>query len=336
MPALISVCLFQFMWTMNDFLGPLIYLSSVDKYPVSLALKLSIDTTEAFEWNRILAMSVLALAPALVVFFVAQKILHRRHLLRGDQGLEHGTHSDCRNLEKIYGNGFKAVHGIDLDVDDGEFMVLVGPSGCAKSTTLRMIAGLETITGGEVVIGDSVVNDLPPGKRGIAMVFQNYALYPHMKVRDNLAFGLQARRQAEGRRSRSRIDEVAEHPRDRARCSTGCPSSSRAARPSAWRVGRALIKKPGRLPVRRAAVEPRRQAARLDARAHHRPAPPAEGGGPSGDRRLRDPRPDRGHDHGRPHLRHEGGPHHAGRRPGDALRAAGERLRRRLHRHARR
>ncbi len=73
MPALISVCLFQFMWTMNDFLGPLIYISSVDKYPVSLALKLSIDTTEAFEWNRILAMSVLALTPALVVFFLAQK-----------------------------------------------------------------------------------------------------------------------------------------------------------------------------------------------------------------------------------------------------------------------
>ncbi|MCT8998725.1 carbohydrate ABC transporter permease [Chelativorans intermedius] len=72
-PALISVCLFQFMWTMNDFLGPLIYLSSVEKYPVSLALKLSIDTTEAFQWNRILAMSVLALVPALTVFFLAQK-----------------------------------------------------------------------------------------------------------------------------------------------------------------------------------------------------------------------------------------------------------------------
>jgi oligogalacturonide transport system permease protein len=73
MPALISVCLFQFMWTMNDFLGPLIYISSVDKFPVSLALKLSIDTTEAFEWNRVLAMSVLTLLPALTVFFIAQK-----------------------------------------------------------------------------------------------------------------------------------------------------------------------------------------------------------------------------------------------------------------------
>ncbi|PJE30917.1 carbohydrate ABC transporter ATP-binding protein, CUT1 family [Pseudooceanicola antarcticus] len=99
-----------------------------------------------------------------------------------------------RGVEKTYGNGFKAVHGINLDVEEGEFMVLVGPSGCAKSTTLRMIAGLETITGGEVRIGEQVVNDLVPGRRGIAMVFQNYALYPHMKVRRNLSFGLKLKR----------------------------------------------------------------------------------------------------------------------------------------------
>ncbi|MFD1696154.1 ABC transporter ATP-binding protein [Roseibium aestuarii] len=99
-----------------------------------------------------------------------------------------------RSVEKTYGGGFKAVHGINLDVAEGEFMVLVGPSGCAKSTTLRMIAGLETITGGEIRIGGKVVNDVVPGKRGISMVFQNYALYPHMKVRSNLAFGLRLRR----------------------------------------------------------------------------------------------------------------------------------------------
>ena len=95
-----------------------------------------------------------------------------------------------KNLEKVYGGSFKAVHGINLEIEDGEFMVFVGPSGCAKSTTLRMVAGLEEITGGEILIGDQRVNDLPPGKRSIAMVFQNYALYPHMKVRGNLAFGL--------------------------------------------------------------------------------------------------------------------------------------------------
>ncbi len=95
-----------------------------------------------------------------------------------------------KKVEKQYPNGFKAVHGIDLDIKDGEFMVFVGPSGCAKSTTLRMIAGLEEITGGEIWIGDKLVNDLPPKDRGIAMVFQNYALYPHMTVYENMAFGL--------------------------------------------------------------------------------------------------------------------------------------------------
>jgi len=83
------------------------------------------------------------------------------------------------------------VHGVDLQIRDGEFMVFVGPSGCAEERPiLRMIAGLESISGGELLIGNQVVNSLPPKQRGIAMVFQNYALYPHMKVYDNLAFGL--------------------------------------------------------------------------------------------------------------------------------------------------
>jgi len=92
-------------------------------------------------------------------------------------------------VEKHYG-AMRVVHGIDLTIAHEEFVVLVGPSGCGKSTTLRMIAGLEDITGGTVRIGDRVVNDLPPRKRNISMVFQNYALYPHMNVRDNLGFGL--------------------------------------------------------------------------------------------------------------------------------------------------
>jgi len=95
-----------------------------------------------------------------------------------------------KGIKKEYPNGFKAVHGVDLHIEDGEFMVFVGPSGCAKSTTLRMIAGLEEISGGQVKIGDKVVNDLAPKDRGISMVFQNYALYPHMTVYENMAFGL--------------------------------------------------------------------------------------------------------------------------------------------------
>jgi multiple sugar transport system ATP-binding protein len=95
---------------------------------------------------------------------------------------------------KIYPDGTRAVTGVDLDINDGEFMVLVGPSGCGKTTLLRMVAGLEDISEGTVRIGEQAVNDLPPRDRDIAMVFQNYALYPHMTVYDNMAFGLKLRK----------------------------------------------------------------------------------------------------------------------------------------------
>ena len=94
-----------------------------------------------------------------------------------------------RDIRKSYGD-VEVMHGVDLDIGDGEFVVFVGPSGCGKSTLLRMIAGLEEITSGTVAIGDTVVNDVAPAKRGVAMVFQTYALYPHMTVYKNMAFGL--------------------------------------------------------------------------------------------------------------------------------------------------
>jgi len=99
-----------------------------------------------------------------------------------------------RKIVKEYEGGVQAVKGIDLEIADHEFVVLVGPSGCGKSTTLRMIAGLEEISAGEIDIGGAVVNDVPPRDRDIAMVFQNYALYPHMSVRENMAFGLMLRK----------------------------------------------------------------------------------------------------------------------------------------------
>jgi multiple sugar transport system ATP-binding protein len=98
-----------------------------------------------------------------------------------------------RNLNKMY-DEVHAVKDVNLEIRDKEFMVLVGPSGCGKTTTLRMVAGLESITSGQVLIGDVVVNELPPMDRDIAMVFQNYALYPHMSVYDNMAFGLKMRK----------------------------------------------------------------------------------------------------------------------------------------------
>jgi multiple sugar transport system ATP-binding protein len=112
------------------------------------------------------------------------------------------------HIEKIYPGGFKALDDLTLDVKDGEFMVFVGPSGSGKSTALRSIAGLEEITGGTIQIGDRIVNDLPPKDRDIAMVFQNYALYPHMTVEQNLAFGLQLRKTPKDEIKR-RVDEAA-------------------------------------------------------------------------------------------------------------------------------
>ncbi|WP_024560350.1 ABC transporter ATP-binding protein [Franconibacter pulveris 601] len=145
-------------------------------------------------------------------------------------------------LEKVYSNGFKAVHGIDLKIADGEFMVIVGPSGCAKSTTLRMLAGLETISGGEVKIGEKVVNNLAPKERGIAMVFQNYALYPHMTVRENLAFGLKLSKLPKEQIARQ-VDEAAkilelDELLDRLPRQLSGGQAQRVA------VGRAIVKKP--------------------------------------------------------------------------------------------
>ena len=97
------------------------------------------------------------------------------------------------DVRKAYGST-QVIHGVDIDIDDGEFVILVGPSGCGKSTLLRMIAGLENISGGEIRIGPKVVNDVPPKERDIAMVFQNYALYPHMTVADNMAFSMKLRK----------------------------------------------------------------------------------------------------------------------------------------------
>src|ERR1041384_3905734 len=99
------------------------------------------------------------------------------------------------SVTKIYGDGFRAVSDFNLDVQDGEFVVFVGPSGCGKTTALRMLAGLEEISEGQIRIGDRVVNNLPPGDRDVAMVFQNYALYPHMTVAENIGLAPRMRKE---------------------------------------------------------------------------------------------------------------------------------------------
>ena len=129
-----------------------------------------------------------------------------------------------RGVTKVFAGGARAVSDMDLEIGDGEFVVLVGPSGCGKTTALRMLAGLETITSGTVTIGDKVVNHVAPRDRDIAMVFQNYALYPHLKVYDNIAFGLRLRKIPK--------DEIDERVRTPLRCSASRTSSTASRAPS--------------------------------------------------------------------------------------------------------
>ncbi len=146
------------------------------------------------------------------------------------------------DVKKVYGGDVVAVQDMNLDIEDGEFIVFVGPSGCGKSTALRMIAGLEDISSGKVFIGDNVVNDLPPRDRDIAMVFQNYALYPHMNVRENMGFALKLRKMDKGEIDR-RVTEAAkvlsiEHFLDRKPKALSGGQRQRVA------LGRAIVREP--------------------------------------------------------------------------------------------
>ena len=145
-------------------------------------------------------------------------------------------------VRKVYAGNVEAVKGVSLDIPDGSFCVLVGPSGCGKSTLLRMVAGLETISGGTVRIGERVVNQIEPAERDIAMVFQNYALYPHMSVYDNMAYGLRNRRTPK--------DEIDKRVREAARILAIEPFLERKPRQLSGgqrqrvAMGRAIVRKP--------------------------------------------------------------------------------------------
>ena len=216
-----------------------------------------------------------------------------------------------RNVVKHFDDTV-AVRGIDLDISDKEFVVLVGPSGCGKSTTLRMIAGLEEITGGEIWVDGEVVNDVPPKDRDMAMVFQNYALYPHMTVFENMSFGLRLKRLSEGRDQAARV-RGRPHSRPYRTARTQAAPAFRRPAPARRHGPRHRAQSQG-VPVRRAAVEPRRQAAGADAHRDQARAP--EGQDHDG---LRDPRSGRGHDAGRPGRGDERRQHRAGRHAARSL-----------------
>src|SRR5215204_1747832 len=117
---------------------------------------------------------------------------------------------EMRNIVKQYGDGFPAVNDVSLDIADGEFMILVGPSGCGKSTLLRMIVGLEDITSGDMIIGGTRVNDKAPRDRNLAMVFQNYSLYPHLTVFENISFPFRLRKQLPEADIRKKVEAAAD------------------------------------------------------------------------------------------------------------------------------
>ena len=229
-----------------------------------------------------------------------------------------------KGVRKCY-DGVEVIHGVDCEIVDGEFIVILGPSGCGKSTLLRMIAGLEAITAGEVAIGGRIVNDLEPKDRDIAMVFQNYALYPHMTVYDNMSYGLRIRGMSKAEiearvQKAANILELGGFSATQAAPALGRPAPARGDGPR----HRARA---GRVPVRRAAIESRRQAARAD--AYRDQAAPSEH---PHHQRLRDPRPGRGDDAGGSPDRHECRPRRADRTPDRCLRTAGDHVCRRLHR----
>ena len=175
-----------------------------------------------------------------------------------------------KHVYKRYGD-VEVIKDLNLDIEDKEFVVFVGPSGCGKSTSLRMLAGLEEISEGEIMIGDRVVNDVPPKDRDIAMVFQSYALYPHMTVYDNMAFGLKLRKTPKAEIDR-RVKEAADilgltSLLDRKPKALSGGQRQRVA------VGRAIVREPAVFPHGRTAVQPGCQAARDGARGNQQAAP---------------------------------------------------------------
>ena len=173
-----------------------------------------------------MATAMLAMLPPVLVVVSCSAGSSRASSRRRNRA--HGASRICATSKKTYDDKLEVIHGIDMEIADGEFIVIVGPSGCGKSTLLRMVAGLEAITGGEIAIGDRVVNELEPKDRDIAMVFQNYALYPHMSVFDNMAYGLKIRGLA-----KAEIDSAGAQGRRRSSSSSRCWSASRASSPAA-------------------------------------------------------------------------------------------------------
>ena len=229
------------------------------------------------------------------------------------------------NVTKRYGDGYEAVKDMSLEIKDGEFVILVGPSGCGKSTALRMIAGLEDITEGELKIGGQVVNEKAPKDRDIAMVFQNYALYPHMTVRENMGFALKLAK-APKEEINKKVEEAA-RTLDLTEHLDRKPGNLSGGQRQRVAMGRAIVRDP-------AAFLMDEPLSNLDAKLRVQMrtevcAPPVAARHHD---RVRHARPDRGDDARRPRRGHAGGRAAAGRSSRRALQRPGEPVRGRVHR----
>ena len=229
-----------------------------------------------------------------------------------------------KSVRKAFGP-VNVINGVDLGIEDGEFAVFVGPSGCGKSTLLRLIAGLEDVTAGQILIDGKDVTNVGPAKRGLAMVFQSYALYPHMSVRGNIAFALKMAGQKRRRHRPEGAQGGGDAEPDRLSRPQAAPALRRPASAGRDRTGdRARAEG---VPVRRAALQSRRGAARADAGRDRRTAQCAQD-----DDDLCHPRSGRGDDHGRQDRGARPRLGRAGRHAARALQQAERSLRRRLHR----
>ena len=277
----------QFIYGWNQYLWPLLITTQDSMQTIVTGIKKMLVTTdELAEWQLAMATAVLAMLPPVAVVDVHAAAVRARTGRDGEGSermasgetrspirMTHMANVTLRNVRKTYAGGFEAIKGIDFDVGDGQFCVLVGPSGCGKSTLLRMVAGLETITGGEIDIGGRIVNQVEPADRDIAMVFQNYALYPHMSVYNNMAYGLRNRGMAGARDQDPRRGSRA-HPRTQHHARAQAAAIVR--RPAPARRDGPRHRAPAKsVSVRRAAVEPRRQAAHRHARRNPQTAAPA-------------------------------------------------------------
>ncbi|MCV0424992.1 MAG: sn-glycerol-3-phosphate ABC transporter ATP-binding protein UgpC [Roseibium sp.] len=225
-PALASFAIFQFLWTWNDLLVAKVFLiDATGSTTVMTNQIVELLGTRGGNWEILATAAFVSIAVPLFVFFAMQRYLVRG-LLAGS--VKYGQVEVLRN--------------INLEIQEGELIVFVGPSGCGKSTLLRMIAGLEKITGGTLEIDDQVVNDVPPAQRGIAMVFQSYALYPHMTVYDNMAFALRLAHQ-----SKEEIDKAVRSAADTLQLThllDRLPKALSGGQRQRVAIGRAIVRDP--------------------------------------------------------------------------------------------